>query len=135
MRLLATAALLMTMSVSAFAQADPTLPFNNLAHEYAECAAYFGIVSMALQNTNAPEPAAQYDTLMTQALQYANTTGKAIGLLQATTDSRVSIAIDEMRAKINDNTSNISILFSEYMEPCTSAMEDPEGRIAYWMSK
>lgn len=135
MRILVSVALL-AMSVPATAQhVDPTLPFNNLSHEYATCAAYFGIVSIALENSNDPATAAQYDTLMTQALQYANTTGKAIGLLQETTDTRVAIAIDDMRAKINDNTSNISILFGEYMEPCTSAMEDPEGRIAYWIAK
>lgn len=133
MRILAAAALFAT-SVPAMA-AEPQQAFNNLAHEYAICAAYFGVVSIAIENSNDPDTAADYATLMEQALAYAATTGEAIGLLPETTGARFETAIKEMQGRIGGNTSNISILFADHMEPCTAAMEDPEGRIAHWLAQ
>lgn len=115
--------------------AEPYQAMNNLAHEFAECAAYFGVVSIAIENSNDPETAAEYKLLMEHALVYAGTTGEGIGLLPETTGARFETAIEQMQEQIGGNTSNISILFRDYMEPCTAAMEDPEARIAHWMAQ
>ena len=126
---------LLLVSCAAARSAEPEVAFSNLAHEFATCAAFFGVVSIALDNSDAPDTADEYELLMEHALQYAATAGEGIGLLPETAGSRFEIAVEEMQARIGGNTSNISILYTDHMAPCTAAMEDPEGRIAYWMAK
>lgn len=135
MRILATTTAALAMTVISAVAAEPQAAFNNLAHEYATCAAYFGVVSVALENSSEPATAAIYAKLMGQALEYAATTGELIGLLPETAGARFNNSIVEMEARIGGNTSNISILFSDYREQCTAAMEDPEARIAHWMAE
>ncbi|WP_439530930.1 hypothetical protein [Pannonibacter sp.] len=134
MKLSSVAGWLLGLTLPATA-AEPYVAVNNLAHEYAVCAAYFGVVSIAFENSNDPATAAQYTQLMNQALAYALASGDSIGLLQETTASRYKIAIEEMQDRIDGNTSNISVLYGDYMKSCTVAMEDPEGRFGYWLGR
>ena len=134
MKLRSVAGWILSLTLPATA-AEPYVAVNNLTHEYAVCAAYFGVVSIAFENSNDPTTAAQYSELMNHALTYALASGDSIGLLQETTASRYKIAIEEMQDRIDGNTANISVLYGDYMKSCTVAMEDPERRLGYWLSK
>lgn len=108
---------------------------NNLAHEYAQCAAYFLVVSVALENSNEPETAKRYSEVSDTALNYASMYGQEAGLLAQTTQSRFELEFVEMSKRIGGNTSNIAILGNDYASACQSAMEDTDSRLRYWVSK
>ena len=40
-----------------------------------------------------------------------------------------------MSDRIGGNTSNVSVLFPEYGELCTQAINEPRQRFEYWNSK
>jgi hypothetical protein len=52
----------------AASSADPLNALNNMAQETVECAAYFGIMSVALENSNNPNGAKKYNEFMVRAL-------------------------------------------------------------------
>ncbi|MHA6731637.1 hypothetical protein [Devosia sp. A369] len=111
MRLLATTALLLTATLPAIA-AEPQPALNNLSHEFATCAAYFGVITVALENSNDLATAAKYQTLVGQALVYATTTGETIGLLPETTIARFDLAVEERWKSASEETHPTSASYS-----------------------
>ncbi len=107
---------------------------NNVAHEFAVCAAYYSIVSVALDMSDDPELARAYHQQTQQALRLAIGTGERIGLMKETTASRFRIAIEQMRERIDANTSNLSILTEEHFTPCLDLMDRPNYRVDYWLA-
>jgi hypothetical protein len=106
---------------------------NNLAHEYTQCAAYFSVVSIAMENSNEPETAVRYKEVSDTALEYALGFAEVAGLLPETTAARYEMEIVTMAERIAGNTSNISILGRDYAKPCQVAMEDMDSRVSFWM--
>jgi hypothetical protein len=121
-------------TVSAVSQ-EAQQVFNNMAMEMAECAAYFGVVSIAMENSNKPTEGKQRRELMEKALQRAFMITKEAGLKDETVGARYKMSIDDMSKRIDKNTSNISILMTDYNELCIEAMTDPEKRARYWFER
>lgn len=122
----------------AFAQTPDEMmqrAMNNLAHEYAECSAYFSIVAVAGENSGDNELRDSYNSVATMALEYALLVGEDVGLLEEAHAARVEIAIEAMAKRINNDTKNISILFRDYGTACQTAMEDIAGRVDYWVDR
>jgi hypothetical protein len=63
---------------------EPQQVFNNMANELAECAAYFGVVSIAMENSNKPEQAKAWQEQRDKALEFAAMVTKEAGLKQET---------------------------------------------------
>lgn len=108
---------------------------NNLSHEYIQCAAYFSIVSVAMENSARPDIASKYKEVSDAALEYGLGFGEVAGLLPETASARYEMELSSMADRIANNTSNISILGRDYADPCLTAMEDMDSRVDFWMSK
>lgn len=125
---------------SAAAYAQDAIPgwekaMNNLSHEYAQCAAYFLVVSVALENSNEPDTAKQYSDVSSTAFGYASMYGEEAGLLPQTTQSRFEMEFVQMGKRIDNNTSNIAILGNDYAHLCQVAMENTDTRLRFWVEK
>lgn len=114
---------------------NPQNVFNNMAHEMAECSAYFYVVSTALHNSKKTELAQKYEQVAENAVSKALILTEAAGLMPETVSARVDTALQEMIKKIGANTSNISILSNQYNDLCEIVMNDSEARAKYWVSK
>ncbi len=113
---------------------DPLNVFNNMAQETVECAAYFGAVSIGLENSNKPDAAKKYEAFRDSALERA-TILTANGLKAETVGARFNMAVEEMSKRIDMNTSNISVLMNDYRDLCHEVMTDPEKRGRYWTER
>ncbi len=114
---------------------DPLNVFNNMAHETVECAAYFGVVSISLENSNKLDAAKEYEELKDKALERAVIVTEEAGLNPETVGARFNMALTEMTKRIDKNTSNISILMADYRDLCTEVMTNAEKRGRYWMER
>src|SRR5262245_7789328 len=130
-----TAATLNAPLAQATSPTDPLNAFNNMAQETLECAAYFGIVSVALENSNKPDGAKKWNELRDKALERAAIVSEQAGLKPETVGARFNMAVDDMSKRIDKNTSNISILMTDYNELCIEVMTDVEKRARYWMER
>lgn len=106
---------------------------NNLSHEYVQCAAYFAVVGVALENSNDPDTAAKYAEVSNSALEYGVGFAEVAGLLPETTTARFEMEISSMADRIANNTSNIAVLGRDYRVTCQEAMEDMESRVDFWL--
>lgn len=123
--------------LSAFAEEMPTTwpqAMNNLAHEYTECAAFYLIVSKGIKDGGNDDLAADYAAVAKTALSFAKVYAVDAGLLDETTDARLSLALEKMTQRIAYSTANIAILTKDYAMTCKVAMEDTDSRLAYWTS-
>lgn len=102
---------------------------NNLAHEFAECAAYYAIASKLIE-PQSPATAKQLDEAGAAAL--AGSTGLTS---EAVTNARVEMAAKLMVKELGDSAANFSILLNKYSDPCGQAISDPEARMDYWLNK
>ena len=127
---------LLTVFVFSTAYAAPPTPeqvFNEVAHEMIECAAYFGIVSVAMENSNKPDMAEHYKKFGDDALLKALFATKKAGMKDETVSARYQMALNEMSDRIGMNTSNISILMAKYNDVCIEAMTDVNKRLQFWL--
>lgn len=108
---------------------DPERASNNLAHEFAECAAYYSISSEIISRTK-PEVAKQIEEAADRAYVGARTlTSKKV------TEARVDMAIKSMIKELDNDIANFSILLNKYSDSCGEAITDPEARMNYWLKK
>jgi hypothetical protein len=114
---------------------DPLNVFNNMAQETVECAAYFGVMSVALENSDKPDSAKKYNEFRDKALERAAVTTEQAGLKPETVGARFNMAVEDMIKRIDKNTSNASILMSDYNDLCIEVMTDVEKRGRYWTER
>jgi hypothetical protein len=106
-----------------------------MAQETVECAAYFGVLSVALENSNKPEAAKKYNEFRDTELERAAMITEQAGLKPETVGARFKMAADDMIKRIDKNTSNVSILMSDYNDLCIEVMTDVEKRARYWTER
>ncbi len=107
---------------------DPERARDNLAHEAAECSAYFMLVS-ALPGVNEATSRRSrevFDELLKLSVALSN---------EKLTKARFELAQKGMFLELDGKGSNISIISNKYGYPCTNLARDPEARIKYWMEK
>ncbi len=118
--------LLPIASVSAY---EPERAVNNLAHELAECVAYYAISSKLIEPQN-PKTAKQLDHAAMLALEGANAlTSKKV------TEARVEMAAKSMTNDLSNDITNFSIILNKYSDSCGEAINSPEARMNYWLKK
>jgi hypothetical protein len=103
----------------------------NLAHDYANCAAYYTFVSQS-------SPLKEHNPAV--SLKYMEVAGFMLQLStelsnQKVSDARYTSAIDGMYNQIQNIWSNMSILHYQYETTCKLLLETPEERLRHWLNK
>lgn len=102
---------------------------NNLAHDYAECSAYYFMTariveaqdkSLSVKNRKAGEYAMELSSGLTNE--------KLAG-------ARIEMAIKSMSKEIDYDASNFSILLNKYSDHCVEIINTPEARLKYWLEQ
>ena len=117
------------VSTAHAASPRPEQVTNEVAFELAECAAYFAIFSVAMENSNNPDLAQGFKQYGDDALGKAVIATKKAGLKGETVTARYDMALQEMADRIGNNTSNLSILMADYDDRCIDAMTNVNKRI------
>jgi hypothetical protein len=90
---------------------------QNMAQETVECAAYFGVMSVALEKSSKPDASKKYNEFRDKALEGAAIITEKAALKPETVGPRFNLVIDMIK-RIDKNTSNVSILMSDYDDLC-----------------
>lgn len=106
---------------------------DEVAFETAECAAYFAICSVAMENQ--PDLAEGFKRYADDALKKALIATKEAGLDEETVSVHYEMALKNMSDRIGNDTSNMSMLMVDYDERCIDAMTDVNKRIKSWRQK
>jgi len=120
---------LLLLPVGSASAYDPERASNNLAHEFAECAAYYSISSKIIARTK-PEVAKRIDDFAALAFEGSNTLTS-----EKVTNARVEMAIKSMVKELDNDIANFSILLNKYSDSCGAAINNPEARMTYWLEK
>ncbi|NMY12689.1 hypothetical protein HBO38_30420 [Pseudomonas veronii] len=102
---------------------------NNLAHEYAECAAFY-TVSSTLFESQDPKLAERMNQSAINAMNYSQ-----ILTSEKLTDARIEMAVKSIIRDLDNDIANVSIILNKYSDRCVEAMTDPEARMDYWLKK
>lgn len=134
-------AILLSIFSASFAVDDETEKrmFNELAYEAIECVSYFLITSEGFRNSpnlkGSEKGAQDYQKAADKLLMWAFALSKQAGLHPKTVESRLSLEMKDQMKRINNNTSNISILMADYLDSCTEVASDPEKRAELWLKR
>lgn len=120
---------LLVLPAGLVAAYEPERASNNLAHEFAECAAYYSISSKIISRSK-PEVAKQIDEAADLALAGSN-----VLTSEKVTSARVEMAIKSMVKELDNDIANFSILINKYSDTCQEAVSDPEARMNFWLKK
>lgn len=111
---------------------------ENISGQYAECTAYYELVSHALKSSNDPKMAEAYSTLGNRAMFYSlllANEGRNKDLAVEVTNSRIEMYKKKMKQEVNNRNENISILINKYHFGCQEAMENPSDLLVEVLSK
>jgi len=125
MRRVLAIALLGPMGVLAY---DPDRARTNIAHEFAECAAYFRFVS------GAPGLDSNTASGLKKRGEFAGEVSAQFSTPELAL-ARVDLALKALVRETKGSWENISIINNKYGYPCSDLMKDPEARLRYWLEK
>lgn len=131
---------ILLLTASGYAENDRTVNeiFDNISHEYVECASYFTIVSQAVKSKGDDVLAAKYEELSARAIEYAVVIAESIRsaeMARKVSLSRYELSVKMMVKEIDLSFSNTSILMNKYALPCKEAMNDPDKFVKTWRMK
>ncbi len=138
--LLGIAATIVTLHAAAqpSAEAMAVEVTDNVATEYAECAAYFAIVQGAFQGSVKSVEAAKYKEASDKAANFSVLAAKksrSEEMATRVTLARFEMSMKSMQKTIDNDYSNISLLMNRYSTPCVEAMTDSAALIKRWTDK
>jgi hypothetical protein len=104
---------------------------NNLAHEHLICAAYATIVAACMiQKNGENDPTGQrYKEVGLALMERGFRIGDIAGVSFNASKARFEMASQEMREKIENSCSNISILLQEHMNACVTLHNEGPDRL------
>ncbi len=111
---------------------------ENISGQYAECTAYYELVSHALKSSNDPKTAEAYSELGNTAMFYSlllANEGRSKDLAVKVTNYRIDMYKKKMKQEANNRNENISILINKYHSGCQKAMENPSDQLTAILSK
>lgn len=109
---------------------DPIV--DNIAGQYAECAAYYRFVYFGFVSSNEDEGATAYRQLEDDAMFYSlllASEGRSQDLAVQVTNSRIEMYLKKMKLEADNRNENISILINKYHFGCNDVMESPSQRL------
>ncbi len=140
MKILWQVVLIILISTSAYAENDEIKNeiFDNVSHEFVECANYFSIVAQGFRNRGDKTVSEKYDQASDTAVKYAVMAAeksRTSEMAQKVTLSRFELGLKSMLKEIDNDVSNISILSNKYALRCKDAMENPDTIMEEWGNK
>ena len=122
--------ILILSPLSSFGQEKRQIDKNleNIAIQYAECAAYYELVFNAMKASNENETANAYNQLENDAMFYSlllANEGRSKDLAIEVTNARIDIYIQKMKQETDNRNENISILINKYHFECQELMKNP----------
>jgi hypothetical protein len=111
---------------------------DNVATEYAECAAYFAIVQGAFQSSGKATEAAKYKEASDKAAAFSVLAAKrsrSEEMATRITVARFEMSLKSMQKTIDNNYSNMSLLLNQHSDLCVEAMTDSAAIIKRWTEK
>jgi hypothetical protein len=100
---------------------------ENVATEYAECAAYFAIVQGAFASSGKPAESAKFKAVSDKAAEFsllAARQSRAEDMATKVTLARFEMSLKAMQETINNDYSNISLLMNKHSDTCVEGMTD-----------
>lgn len=135
-------ALALTLASQSFAQPSPEAMTHeiadNVATEYAECSAYFGIVQGAFASSGKSQQSAKFKEVSDKAAEFslmAAQRSRSTDMAARVTLARIEMSMKEMQKTIDNNYSNISLLMKKHLDSCVEAMTDSSALIKRWTEK
>jgi len=102
---------------------------DNLAADYARCAAYFTYAQVGLRRSGQSELAQMSHAFGKNAMAYSvilSTTGRTQEMALKVAEARYKLGLESMGRNIENDFSNISVIVSKYGTKCTTAVTKPE---------
>jgi len=126
--------------LSSFGQENRQIDKNleNIAVQYAECAAYYGLVFKAMKASNENQTANAYSQLENDAMFYSlllANEGRSKDLAIEVTYARIDIYIQKMKQETDNRNENISILINKYHFECQKLMKNPPTELIEVLKK
>ena len=101
---------------------------DNLAIQYAECAAYYELAFNAMKASNENKTVNAYRQLENDAMFYSlllANEGRSKDLAIEVTNARIDIYKKKMKHEADNRNENISILINKYHFECQEFMQNP----------
>lgn len=122
--------ILILSPLSSFGQENRQIDKNvdNIAIQYAECAAYYELVFNAMKASNENKTANAYRQLENDAMFYSlllANEGRSKDLAIEVTNARIDIYKKKMKLEADNRNENISILINNYHFECQKRMQNP----------
>jgi len=111
---------------------------DNVAMEYAECAAFFSIVHGAFSNSGKPAEAVRFKETSDKAAMFSLMAAKQSRTEEMATKvtlARIEMNLKDMQKTIDNNYSNMSLLSNRYLTLCVAAMQDSAPVIKRWTER
>jgi hypothetical protein len=104
------------------------MELENIAAEYATCAAYYRLVYHGAEASNRKDIAASYRQLEDDAMFYslllANESRDRDMAVQVT-NARIETSMKAMKKEIDNRNENIAILINKYGDACVAMSKEP----------
>ena len=122
--------ILILSPLSSFGQESRQIDKNldNIAIQYAECAAYYELIFDAMKVSNENKTANAYRQLENDAMFYSMllaNEGRSKDLAIEVTNARIDIYKKTMKQEADNRNENISILINKYHYDCQELMQNP----------
>jgi hypothetical protein len=111
---------------------------DNVAMEYAECAAYFSIVNGAFSSSGKSAEAIKFKERSDKAALFSLMAAKqsrAEEMATKVTLARIEMNMKDMQRTIENDYSNMSLLSNKYLTPCVESMQDSAPLIKRWTER
>ena len=122
-------ALITFVAAGVFAQDLPTIDpeSENLAGDYAQCAAYYRLVYFAMESSDENEAAMAYRELEDNAMFYSlllASKSREQDVAVNVTNSRIEMNMNLMKEEADNRNENISVLINKYHFNCKELSEN-----------
>lgn len=111
---------------------------DNVATEYAECAAYFAVVQGAFQSAGKANDAKKYKEASDKAAEFsllAAQQSRPEDMATRVTLARFEMNLKAMQKTIDNNYSNISLLMNKHSDVCVEAVTDSSAMVKRWTDR
>ena len=111
---------------------------DNIATEYAECAAYFAVLQGAFASSGKPTESAKFKAASDKAAEFSLISARqsrSEDMATKVTLARFEMSLKEMQKTIDNNYSNISLLMNKYSDSCVEGMTNSAAFMKRWSDR
>ncbi len=111
---------------------------DNIATEYAECAAYFAILEGAFASSGKSAESAKLKAVSDKAAEFSLISAKqsrSEEMATKVTLARFEISLKAMQETIDNNYSNISLLMNKYSDSCVEGLTNSAAFMNRWSDR